>query len=863
MARDLVVFRVSFFFLAFSLVAAVPNAAFAPPSMRTVSPPLDNGHNVRVATVPSRKVANSPAADDADFPSLNDFTTPSRRPSFSSLAQFQESRRSTPAIPPGLESEVASRRGTPTIPPGFSKPPTALPDLDGIGSRPSSRASLRRAASGHIVPAIPLRPGTPGATTTPSRAASRAASPSKKDDDDVVAETPTKKSKSTASRLLDQDKPAAKDEAEQKRPSLESKENEKSSTKSGSTKVSRSVADVVKSKKEDKQSVIDTTEQQAPIAAPTKSKKGKSVEEKAPVTTPISQPSKDPVVDLKEDVKPTSNIPAKTDGKLDASKRKHPGKLDIAAAVEKQAQNASSNAASTMTPADVGTPIKQLRNASQPPSVPSLPASPSASVPSPAFKTAPRTLRVVQTSTPKTEVQPVMPAVSTPPVTAASKLPSRKPSVASMNLPGTPSSEHVSMSDNMSMTSTSQSRANSPPPPGVSRVGSAPIREKTKSQQKKDRQERAKAKEEEDKAKLLKGGNTIAEEPAQEAIVSRKKKEKKEKTPKPIKPKEVIQKSEPVTTDTTPTVSRPVSPKPQEKEAPVQIEAPIPAPVRTPSMPLQSPHEPSPPPTPTLSPAQIVAELRAAKPEIQKALDSLFRTSSAASLKSGQNIIPKDLSNPASWKSDFNIKLTKDEVDALLKHSVPAIQYGGEEGRIWDRGMVTPSGAHLRALNQELERRFLDLEGALQSMPEELRWRPTKPQNDTRFPSFDLEALKRDFENVGARGVSVMEAMVQDGSSMKKGAFLVDEASRYINEFVMPPATPPPSVGGGSNSGRQQQQASSGAQQVPAMQTEVLPAHSVEAAERQLQEAKKASEEKEGNLKKAMRRNKKALGLGN
>jgi CCR4-NOT transcription complex subunit 4 len=717
------------------------------------------------------------------------------------------------------------------------------------------------------MPAIPLRPGTPGAATTPSRTASRAASPSKRDDDHVIAETPTKKSKGAASKLLDQDKPASKDEAESRHKLPELKENEKPVAKSGSTKAARSVADVVKSKKDDKQSVADikpsttdTTEQQLS----TKSKKGKAAEEKAPAVAPTGQSAKEPAISQKEESKPVSATPAKADGKLDSTKRKHPGKLDIAAAVEKQAQTTSSNAASTMTPADVGTPIKQLRNVSQPPSAPSVPASPNASIPSPAFKTAPRTLRVVQTATPKAEAPPAVQSISALPAAAFSKLPSRKPSVASMNLPGTPSSEHVSMSDNVSMTSTSQSRANSPPPIGGSRVGSAPIREKTKSQQKKDRQERAKAKEEEEKAKLLREGNAIAEEPAQEAIISRKKKEKKEKAPKPLKVKEVTPKAEPTTTDTTPTVSRAVSPGPQEKEAPVQVETPMPAPVRTPSMPLQSPHEPSPPPTPTLSPAQIVAELRAAKPEIQKALDSLFRTSGAASLKSGQNIIPKDLANPASWKTDFNIKLTKDEVDALLKHSVPAIQYGGEEGRIWDRGMVTPSGAHLRALNQELERRFLDLEGALQSMPEELRWRPTKPQNETRFPSFDLEALKRDFENVGARGVSVMEAMVQDGSSMKKGAFLVDEASRYINEFVMPPATPPPSVGGGSNSGRQQQQqagAQQQQQQVPAMQTEILPAHSVEAAERQLQEAKKASDEREASLKKAMKKNKKALGL--
>ena len=708
------------------------------------------------------------------------------------------------------------------------------------------------------MPAIPLRPGTPGGTATPSGAASRAASPSKKDDDEIVHETPTKKSKFAASGVLDQAKVTTDTEVIAPISKPVSKENEKPSTKPGPIKAPRSVADVVKSKKDDKEpsgdsktTAADAIEQHQ---APSKSKKGKATEEKKTVPPSTSQPSKESLQIQKEESKPAPATPAKTESKVDATKRKHPGKLDIAAAVDKQSQVTST------APAEVGTPNKQQRTISQPPSVPSIPVSPSVSVSSPAVKTLPRTLRVVPTSTPKTEAPP---AVPTPSATAVGKLPSRKPSVASMNLPGTPSSEHVSMSDNMSMTSASQSRANSPPLPGVTRVGSAPIREKTKSQQKKDRQERAKAKEEEEKARLLKG-DAIAEEPAQEAIVSRKKKEKKEKAPKPVKIKEVVEKSEPVTTDTTPTVSRPVSPGPQEKEIPAKVETPTPAPIRTPSMPLQSPHEPSPPPTPTLSPAQIVAELRAAKPEIQKALDSLFRTSGAASLKSGQNIIPKDLSNPASWKTDFNIKLTKDEVDALIKHAVPAIQYGGEEGRIWDRGMVTSSGAHIRALNQELERRFLDLEGALQNMPEELKWRPTKPQNETRFPSFDLEALKRDYENANARGVSVMEAMVQDGSSMKKGAFLVDEASRYINEFVMPPATPPPSVGGGSNSGRQQQAGSQQQQQqVPAMQTEILPPPTVEQAERQLQEAKKASDEKETNLKKAMRKNKKALGLGN
>lgn len=426
-----------------------------------------------------------------------------------------------------------------------------------------------------------------------------------------------------------------------------------------------------------------------------------------------------------------------------------------------------------------------------------------------------------------------------------------------MNLPGTPSSEQVSISDNISLTSTSQSRANSPPPPVSSRVGSAPVRNKTKNQQRKDRQERAKQLEEE-KARLQEAADPTPEEPAQEAIVARKKKEKKAKEPKPAKPRAATLKSETPTANTTPTASRPTSPGPKERDAATpKVESKPATPSRVPSMPLQSPHnELSPPPTPTITPAQMISDLRAAAPEFQKALDTLFRTSSAASLKPNQPITQKDLAqNPAMWKPDFNIKLTRDEVEALLSGKVPCIQYGGEEGRIWDRGIVSPSGAHLRALSQELEQRFLHLEGVLRDLPEELKFHPTKPQNETRFPFFDLEALKREFDNElrgQGRGVSVMEAMVQDGAAMKKGAFLVDEASRYINEFVMPPATPPPNVATAAAA------AAGGVQ----MEAEVPVPVSLEVAERQLQDARRVAEEKEVAMKRVQRRNRKAAGLG-
>lgn len=424
------------------------------------------------------------------------------------------------------------------------------------------------------------------------------------------------------------------------------------------------------------------------------------------------------------------------------------------------------------------------------------------------------------------------------------------------------------MSDNISLTSTSQSRANSPPPP-TSKVGSAPVRTKTKNQLKKERQERAKALEEE-KAKIEEAVKPPTEEPAQEAILSRKKKAKKEKESKPPKVK-----PSPAVTDVTPTASRPVSPgkqpvavaepstsKPEPVAASVQKDSRPATPTK--AVPVArstapSPAEPSPPPTPTLTPAQLIAELKASAPEIQKCIDSLFRVSNSHHFKTPSNVSHKDLLN--GWKSEFNVKLSKDDVDALLTGKIPAVHRGGDDGRTFDRHMITPSGAHLRALTKELEARFLELEKALREMPEELKFRPAKPQNEMKLPSFDLEELKRKYENVGGRGVSVMEQMVQDGSTMKKGAFLVDEASKYINEFVMPPVTPPPSAGSGQTRGGQNA-TQAGAQQTQHGAGEGPSVPSVDIAERSLTEAKRQADERENALRKMLKKNKRILGLG-
>ena len=143
---------------------------------------------------------------------------------------------------------------------------------------------------------------------------------------------------------------------------------------------------------------------------------------------------------------------------------------------------------------------------------------------------------------PKAETRPASPTIAP---TIVSKEALRRLSMISTDRPGTPASEKFW--DNMSFASTTLSRANSPPP---NKVGSAPVRQFTKSQQKKERHARAKQAEDASKVEEL---PAKVEKPMQAPIVGRKKKAKKEKTQG--------------TADSTPTPTRAPSPAPKEEEA--------------------------------------------------------------------------------------------------------------------------------------------------------------------------------------------------------------------------------------------------------------------------------------------------------
>jgi len=212
-------------------------------------------------------------------------------------------------------------------------------------------------------------------------------------------------------------------------------------------------------------------------------------------------------------------------------KKQRPGKLDITAAKEVSKKTAEPGDAfvDNTKAATKGRGESSSGFGLSQPTTPETAAS-QAYIPSAVRQKHPQTMRVPPMPKPEAS-SPGMAANS-------SKQASRRPSFTSIHRPDTPASEKIS--DTISFTSTS--RANSPPP---SKLGSAPVRQVTKSQQKKERQARAKQAEQVE-------GSSKAEEPAaiieevQAPIIGRKKKTKKERTQG--------------TADSTPTVTRPTSP---------------------------------------------------------------------------------------------------------------------------------------------------------------------------------------------------------------------------------------------------------------------------------------------------------------
>ncbi len=385
--------------------------------------------------------------------------------------------------PGGFES--FGRSGTPSVPPGFG-----LPHGGPAQASPAiSHSSLLGPSVGRQTPpvALPIIPAKPSATASSPLTGKKSLETSAPDAKKVI-------------KTLAVESGLAKDIAKAKSQKMLQDEDFPAL---GTPKVSQSVVTPAAS------------------AKPTPVKAASTVSKKAAEKAPEKAEDKRQEKEEKEKTGASSTVKAEPR----ASAKKTAPVLNIAAAT-KAAQIKSAEVTSA------GEKSSSERDSA----FPALPTPTTASVSSPLARAAPKTLRVVPTL--KTEVLPI-PSAGVSGVLSSHSV--KSVAVAAIR-PETPASELISDSGSIISASLSVSRTNSPPP---SKVGSAPVRATTKSQQRKQRKEA-----------LKKESATIAAQPINKPpeneviapIIGRKKKQKKEK-----------EKS----SGATPTVSRPESPLPQ------------------------------------------------------------------------------------------------------------------------------------------------------------------------------------------------------------------------------------------------------------------------------------------------------------
>ncbi|ROT36505.1 hypothetical protein SODALDRAFT_262113, partial [Sodiomyces alkalinus F11] len=238
-----------------------------------------------------------------------------------------------------------------------------------------------------------------------------------------------------------------------------------------------------------------------------------------PAIPTMATPKGTPVLSMRSHVEPASSAgdSAETDtAKTKSTKTKGSSKkpLPVTVSIPPSTSTATTPAPQPKSTADLSA-VSDKSNAS---AFPALPTPTTMSAPSPGVKSAPKTLRVV--NTPKTEHPPQPPSGGTLLLNAAVR------AVSGSHRPETPGSQDVSDSASIISASFSVSRTSSPPP---SKVGSAPVRKTTKSQQRKARKEAQK-----EKTATIEEAPKVAEPEEIAPIIGRKKKQKKEKPSAPV-----------------------------------------------------------------------------------------------------------------------------------------------------------------------------------------------------------------------------------------------------------------------------------------------------------------------------------------
>lgn len=425
-----------------------------------------------------------PAPDDSDLPSLDDATATM---SVDALVAEDD------LMPPFTDSYIGgSRSSTPSIPPGFGPPPNLPPGLlIGMqlphGHPPPTREEASPKPTSRIVPT--------SAPFTPSRSSSfipRAATPL------TNVSVPE-----TVSPNVTPEKPVSQTKQDIKALATNSGLSKTISLQSSQPLQSEDFPP------------LETGEARAP----------------APATPSKTQPSTKSSVLVSS--KKAMTTQAGSSSKATSKAEKRAGVLSIATNTKAGKTNAATES--------VNKPAVDATSSSEYPPLAPASTPTGTSVQSPLARN-PKTLRIP----PSKKSETPAPSVATPssttstfaPALPASRQASRV-SASRQERPGTPTSEAIS--DNASITSTSFSRANSPPP---SRIGSAPMRNTTKSQNKRARKHQ--------RGDLEVIAAKQEAEPEAEPIQARKKKQKKDRN------------IHSATGGSTPAVSRPPSPGPSD-----------------------------------------------------------------------------------------------------------------------------------------------------------------------------------------------------------------------------------------------------------------------------------------------------------
>ncbi|KAG9188986.1 CCR4-NOT transcription complex subunit 4 [Alternaria panax] len=582
-----------------------------------------------------------------------------------------EPTRPIPSTPLNGHFFEQPRRSTPAIPPGFTAPAIPKAVLEESRSRPGSRP-MSRTASSNITPAVPVMPITPLVNATPGKTTK-----GKQKSDVVVPATPT------AAPTVAKSLPSTPSRAATQEAALVVPQTPKEPTpREASRAAKEDVVQTPKSTPDAKRLMSEAAAKDTP-----KSKGASKKTQPATQTTPKKEPQKE-----------TARTPGTNATPATSTKRQPPSKLDISAATKLPGDESPA-------PSSAKVDSQTRNNRSLPtPSVGSVPPSPAAAATGSPIKRAgaPRTLRVV--ATPKAEAPPPLSAPSAPSlpqIPTVDKLRSRQASIASVNLPGTPSEM---VSDTASVTSTSFSRASSPPPIG-GKVGTAPVRKKTKSQAKKDRQERKKQIEEE----TLEDTKSDVEV-MQAPIIGRKKKEKKPTTkPKPI---------------AAAYKSQPASPKPATVEE-VVAEGPTisrrvsSAKISTAATPEPEPEAEQPKERRENSAQSIMADLQRTGELLVSTLEffkplSSSLTHAARSTQNGNVTAPPDL----------KLHFSQADLDALAKKK--PVRLSSQDGKPDSRTLITPNGKFFWGLTEELETKALELEKHIEERKGHARFHPRK-----------------------------------------------------------------------------------------------------------------------------------------